>query len=93
MRWLLRDRYDTVETLRQAALPLVIVVAEQDEIVPARLGRALHAAASAAAHLVVVPNAGHNDWLGRVDEGWWRATLAPLLPAAALDAGAAGQPG
>jgi alpha-beta hydrolase superfamily lysophospholipase len=80
VRWLLRDRYDTAEILRHAGLPIVIVIAEQDEIVPARLGRALHEAVGAAHPLVVVPAAGHNDWLGRVDDEWWRRTLAPLLP-------------
>src|SRR5690606_10587359 len=44
VRWLLRDRYDTVANLRHSTLPLVIVIAEHDEIVPARLGRALHEA-------------------------------------------------
>ncbi len=90
--WLLRDRYDTVENLREANLPLVIVIAEHDEIVPARLGRALHAAVGAAHPLVVVPGAGHNDWLGRVDDDWWQATLAPLLPRAGSHAPAAGTP-
>lgn len=81
VRWLLRDRYDTVGNLRHATLPLVIVIAEHDEVVPARLGRALHATVGAANPLVVVPNAGHNDWLARVDDRWWQATLAPLLRA------------
>lgn len=89
VRWLLRDRYDTVEALRHATVPLVIVVAENDEIVPAPLGRTLHAAVGATNPLVVVREAAHNDWLGRVDHRWWQATLAPLLSRAGADAGTA----
>jgi hypothetical protein len=93
VRWLLRDRYDTVEELRHATVPLVIVIAENDEIVPARLGRALHAEVGAAHPLVVVREAAHNDWLARVDHRWWQATLAPLLSRAGSDVGTTHAPG
>jgi pimeloyl-ACP methyl ester carboxylesterase len=80
VRWLIRDRYDTVGNLRDSTLPVVIVLAEHDEIVPARLGRALHEALARPHELVVIPQASHNDWIARVDHGWWRNALAPLLP-------------
>jgi len=81
VRWLLRDRYETAGKLRGLALPVVIVLAEHDEIVPARLGRALHEDVGPLRELVVIPDAGHNDWLTRIDDAWWRETLAPLLRA------------
>ncbi len=79
VRWLMRDRYDTVGNLRGSALPVVIVLAERDEIVPAHLGRALHEKLGLPHDLVVVRGAGHNDWISAVDDAWWRKTLAPLL--------------
>jgi uncharacterized protein len=81
VRWLMRDRYDTVGTLRDSPLPVVIVLAERDEIVPAHLGRALHEKLHRPNELVVVRGAGHNDWISAVDDAWWRRTLAPLLAA------------
>ena len=77
--WLLRDRYDTVENLRHFERPVVIVLADEDEIVPARLGRTLHEGLGRKSRLVTIPGAGHNDWPTAVDATWWRSTLAPLL--------------
>jgi hypothetical protein len=58
---------------------VVIVVAEDDRIVPARFGRALHASLGGPRHLLVVPGSGHNDWPGHVDAAWWRDALARAL--------------
>src|SRR5690606_22871894 len=40
--WLLKDRYDSAANLAAARLPVTVVVASNDEIVPARFGIALH---------------------------------------------------
>ena len=79
VRWLLRDRYDSAANLAAFAAPVLVVVAERDEIVPARLGRALHAALGGPGRLVTIAAAGHNDWPGGVDAAWWRDVLAYLL--------------
>lgn len=71
VRWLLNDRYDSVEALRAYARPVVVAVAEHDTIVPARFGIALHDALDAPKRLMVIPQGGHNDWPGRVDRQWW----------------------
>lgn len=79
VRWLLRDRYDSQQHLAQAAIPIAVVVAEMDSIVPARLGLRLHEALSGPKRMWQVTGAGHNDWLGRVDERWWQEVVEFLL--------------
>ncbi|WP_427311868.1 alpha/beta hydrolase [Cupriavidus sp. H39] len=78
--WLLRDRYDSVANLAGFGRPVMVAVAERDTIVPARFGEALHASLGEPRRLAVIPGAGHNDWTGHVDAGWWRDALAFLLP-------------
>lgn len=77
--WLLRDRYDSLTHLADARIPLGVVVAERDTIVPARFGRHLYEQLHAPKRLWQVPGAGHNDWLGHVDERWWAEVADYLL--------------
>jgi pimeloyl-ACP methyl ester carboxylesterase len=72
VKWLLRDQYDTAARLAGFGRPVVVIVAGQDSIVPARFGVALHAALGGPKHLMQIEGAGHNDWPGRVDAVWWR---------------------
>lgn len=72
VRWLLRDRYDTAARLAHFDRPVMVIVAEQDSIVPARMGKALHATLGGPKRLMTIDGAGHNDWLDRVDATWWR---------------------
>lgn len=76
---LLRDRYDSAAHLAAVGRPVLVTLAEQDSIVPARFGRALYDALSAPRRLTVIEGAEHNDWIGRVDEAWWREAIAFLL--------------
>jgi pimeloyl-ACP methyl ester carboxylesterase len=77
--WILRDRYDSVANLAGFGRPVMVAVAERDTIVPARFGEALHASLGEPRRLAVIAGAGHNDWTGHVDAGWWRDALAFLL--------------
>jgi len=79
VHWLLRDRYDSLGALASFGRPVLVAVAERDAIVPARFGKTLHQGLSAPKRLVVIEGAGHNDWVERVDDGWWRAATAFLL--------------
>jgi pimeloyl-ACP methyl ester carboxylesterase len=79
VRWMLRDRYDTVAALQGFDRPVVVAVAELDRIVPARFGRALHAGIGAPKQLVVIAGAEHNDWPDLVDAGWWRSVTDAAL--------------
>lgn len=78
-RWLLRDSYDSAVNLKNFSGPVQVVVADQDRVVPAQFGRALHAAFPRPKRLVVLPEASHNDWLGQVDAAWWRTSMAFLM--------------
>lgn len=77
--WLLRDRYDNLSHLADAKIPVAVMVAERDAIVPARFGRALYERLRAPKRLWQVPGAGHNDWMGHVDERWWAEVADYLL--------------
>jgi len=79
VRWLLRDRYDSVENLRAFNRPTVVVVAERDSIVPAPLGTALHASLPGPKRLVVINGSDHNDWFERTTAGWWQAVVDAAL--------------
>jgi uncharacterized protein len=82
VNWLLRDRYDSAAHLRSFGKPVMVVIAERDSIVPARFGAALHDSLADPKRLTVVKAAEHNDWIGRVDDAWWREAIAFLLGAA-----------
>ncbi len=83
VRWLLRDRYDSAHHLAAFGKPVLVAVAEQDTVVPADFGRALHDALPQPRRLVTITGAGHNDWPVRVHPGWWQQALDFLLPAPA----------
>jgi fermentation-respiration switch protein FrsA (DUF1100 family) len=59
VRLLLRDRFPTAEHVAAVTAPVVVVVGDADEVVPAEQSRAVAAAAGSA--LVEVPAARHND--------------------------------
>lgn len=79
VRWLLRDRYDSVTNLSAFRGRVAVVVAERDSIVPAALGRRLFESVSQAKRLWIVPAADHNDWMGRVDPAWWPSVVGFLV--------------
>jgi pimeloyl-ACP methyl ester carboxylesterase len=81
VRWMLRDRYDSLAVLATFDRPVVVAVAEHDSLVPARFGIALHAALRGPKRLVVIEASDHNDWPDRVDAAWWRAAIAFALGA------------
>ncbi|MGW8265987.1 MAG: alpha/beta hydrolase [Longimicrobiales bacterium] len=62
----LRGRFDTLSSLREVKVPILVVHGTRDEIVPLRMGRALYEAAGAAGEWFEVSEAGHNDvfWVG-----------------------------
>lgn len=77
--WLLRDRYDSAAHMANFGRPIVVVVAERDDIVPARFGTRLYDALSEPRRLIVLPGAGHNDWPVRLDAAWWQQVVDILL--------------
>jgi pimeloyl-ACP methyl ester carboxylesterase len=81
VRRLLHDRYDAVEALRSYRGPIAFVVAEDDDIVPAALGRKLYDAYAGPKRLWVQEAAGHNTL--DYDPSWWADVFAYLEQAQA----------
>jgi len=59
--FLLRDRYDTLQSISLIKAPILVVAGSADSIVPTHLSRAVYEAASADAHWALIENADHND--------------------------------
>ena len=79
VKWLLRDRYDSVTHLASFGRPILVAVAERDSIVPARFGTALYESLAQPKRLTLLKGAEHNDWIARVDETWWREAITFVL--------------
>ncbi len=79
VQWLLRDHYDSAAHLASFGRPVLVAIATEDSIVPARFGRALYAALGEPKRLAVIEGAEHNDWFDRLDEAWWRQAIEFLL--------------
>lgn len=60
-RWLMTDRYETMDYIGKVTAPLLVLHGEQDEIVPVAMGRAVFAAANEPKTLEVIAGAGHSD--------------------------------
>lgn len=58
---LLRDRYESADTIARVEAPLLVVAGGDDGIVPPTQSRALYAAAAGPKRLVLVAGADHND--------------------------------
>ncbi|SBT09387.1 Alpha/beta hydrolase BEM46 [Candidatus Accumulibacter aalborgensis] len=79
VKWLLRDRYDSMIHLASFGRPVLVAIAAEDRIIPPRFGRALYDALAEPRQLSVIKAAGHNDWFDRLDDAWWRQAIDFLL--------------
>lgn len=61
VRWLLMDRYPSIERIVSVSAPVLVVAGDRDDIVPESMSRRLFDAATEPKRYVVVPGAGHND--------------------------------
>jgi fermentation-respiration switch protein FrsA (DUF1100 family) len=63
VRWLIRDRYDSLALIGRVRSPLLVIVGERDGIVPVEYSRGLYDAATYAPKTYLsVPGADHNDY-------------------------------
>lgn len=79
VKWLMRDRYDSISHLASIDRPVLVVVAERDSIVPAQFGKTLYNALPGPKQLMVVKAAEHNDWISHVDDAWWQEAIEILF--------------
>lgn len=61
VRWLLQDRFATVDRIRRLAAPLLVIAGDRDRIVPTALSRRLYESANEPKALRIVRGADHND--------------------------------
>jgi pimeloyl-ACP methyl ester carboxylesterase len=62
VRWLIKDKYDSVTRMSAVRAPILVIIAEQDDSIPRANSDALLAAIpSALRHSIVIPNGTHND--------------------------------
>ncbi|MCC7008814.1 MAG: alpha/beta hydrolase [Acidobacteria bacterium] len=60
-RWLLRDRFASIDRIAKIVSPTLVIAGDADEIVPLADSEALFARVPAPKRLVIVRDAGHND--------------------------------
>lgn len=75
---LLHTRYDSLRKIRDIEVPLLVIHAERDEVVPLAMGRGLFAAAREPKVFFLIPGAHHNDTSTVGGEGYLSA-LAQFL--------------
>ncbi|MDR2549759.1 MAG: lysophospholipase [Desulfobulbus sp.] len=78
VRWLLRDRYDSVVNLRHYRGPVAVLLAGEDEVIPVNHGQQLYARLDGVKKLWVMPGASHNTMPVEANQGWWHEVAAFL---------------
>ena len=61
VRWLLKDRYDTIHKIKDVHAPLLLLHGDADQIVPVKFGKKLFAAANEPKQAEYIADAGHNN--------------------------------
>jgi pimeloyl-ACP methyl ester carboxylesterase len=80
VRWLLRDRYDSIANLSEFGGRVAVLVAENDQVIPPARGLALYESLTVEKRLWTFPGAGHNSWPSNPGAAWWDEVLAFALP-------------
>lgn len=60
-RWLLKDRFESINHIKFIAAPLLVIHGETDQVVPFSLGERLFADALEPKSFMAVPGVGHNE--------------------------------
>ena len=61
VRWLLRERYPSLERVGSVSCPTLVIAGDRDSIIPIEHSRRLYDAITAEKRFVVIPGANHND--------------------------------
>lgn len=61
VRLMMSDRYETIRHIKSVTAPLLIVHGERDDVIPVKMGRAVHAAATSKKEIATFPGAGHDN--------------------------------
>ncbi|MGR8941314.1 MAG: alpha/beta hydrolase [Gammaproteobacteria bacterium] len=74
-RWLLLDKFDNTEKLRDYAGPIAVILAGQDEVIPNRRTQALYDGLRQKKKLWRFDEAGHNTLPLESWRPWWREAM------------------
>ena len=61
VRWLLRDRFASIDLARQLSCPVLVIAGDRDGVIPVEQSRRLYDAIATPKTLTIVPGADHND--------------------------------
>ena len=61
VRWMLRDRFDSLEMIPDVTCPVLVIVGDRDSIIPPALSQRLYDAVRSPKRLVTIEGADHND--------------------------------
>jgi uncharacterized protein len=75
VKWLLRDRFDSVRNLANYPGPLAVIMAGHDELIPAECTQALYASFEGRKQLWTLRHATHNGWHDFTNQEWWRSVM------------------
>lgn len=75
-----RVHYDTRDVVSSIDTPVWVSHGSRDVVIPARMGRSVHAAAMRKGELLLVPGAGHNDVADAGAASYWRWLTAAVSP-------------
>jgi fermentation-respiration switch protein FrsA (DUF1100 family) len=73
--FLLLDRFNPAECLKDYRGPVKIVLAGADEIIPVKSGRRLFEEYQGPKNLQIIPGAHHNDIAGQ-SPAWWKEVFS-----------------
>ncbi len=80
VRWLILDKFDSVSNLKLFKGKLGILVAEKDEVIPAKLGQNLYESLpNTNKKLWRLEQAGHNNWIEHINDSWWQEVISFLV--------------
>jgi pimeloyl-ACP methyl ester carboxylesterase len=83
-RWLMTDRYETLQSAGRVTAPVLIVHGEEDDVIPVEMGRRVAAALQGPVKVATFPGAGHSDHylFGSYEAIYtWLAVHFPMRPA------------
>jgi uncharacterized protein len=83
VKWLLHDRYDSIQNLKNYTGRIAIIGAEMDELIPVRHAQNLYESLQGSGdihRMLIIKNARHNDWPDMVDQAWWKEVMDVMRP-------------
>lgn len=74
-QWLLLDRYNNIDNLRQFDGNVAVILAEDDEVIPVEHGRNLYDSITTKKKLWLFQNATHNQMPIEPELQWWKEVI------------------